>query len=105
MKPDIDSFSTEEKEKLLGKYRRKIDFYDRILVWVLNRRTKAAVMIGRIKISLNQPTYNPDRERDVLKRVNSHNKGPLTETSLDRIYERILDESRSTQKSESHKIK
>ncbi|MGE5681140.1 MAG: endolytic transglycosylase MltG [Bacillota bacterium] len=103
-KQGIDSLSKEEKELLLKKYRRRIDFFDRILVYLLNQRTKAAVMIGRIKISLNQPTYNPDRERDVLKKVNRHNHGPLTHDSLDRIYERILDESRATQKAESHKL-
>jgi UPF0755 protein len=103
-KRDLDSLSKAEKETLLKKYRKKIDFFDRILVYILNKRTKAAVMIGRIKIALNQPTYNPERERDVLIRINKHNHGPLTSESLDHIYERILDESRATQKAESHKL-
>lgn len=97
----IDSLSVERREKLLKKMRNKVDIFDKFLVYLLNKRTKAAITIGRIKISLNQPTYNPERERDVMQKIFNSNKGPLKDESLERIYERILDESRATQKSES----
>lgn len=103
LKADINALSGEARENLLAKMRRKVDFYDRILVYILNRRTKAAIVIGKVKISLQQPIYSPQRERDVMAKIYSHNKGPLTNESLERIYERVLDESRSTQKSESSK--
>ncbi|MGE5401169.1 MAG: chorismate mutase [Ignavibacteriales bacterium] len=101
---NIDALPEEKKVALLGKMRKRIDFYDKILVYLLNKRTSTAVLIGRIKISLNQPTYNPDRERDVLKKITMMNKGPLSDESLERIYERVLDQSRATQKAESPKI-
>ncbi len=101
---EIDNLSKAEKEALLSKLRKRVDLFDRLLVYLLNKRTKTTVQIGRVKISLNQPTYNPERERDVMQKIYSHNKGPLTEESLERIYERILDESRATQKSESPKL-
>ena len=101
---NIDSLSTKQKEVRLNKFRKKVDFIDRILVYLLNRRTKLTVMIGRIKLSLSLPTYSPERERDVMEKAFKHNNGPLSEDSLERIYERILDESRATQKSESPKL-
>ena len=101
---DIDSLNVEEKEALLKKLRKKVDFVDRILVYLLNRRTKITVLIGRIKIAMNLPTYSPEREKQIMEKVNKTNKGPLSEESLIRIYERILDQSRATQKSESPKL-
>jgi len=101
---EIDNLSKPEKEALLSKLRKRVDLFDRFLVYLLNKRTKTTVQIGRVKLSLNQPTYNPERERDVMQKIYAHNKGPLTEESLLRIYERILDESRATQKTESPKL-
>lgn len=103
-KYDIDSLPNEQKESILRKLRKRVDFMDRLLVYLLNRRTKTTVLIGRIKLSLGLPTYSPERERDVMDKVNKHNKGPLSEESLERIYERVLDQSRATQKSESPKL-
>ncbi|MCU7496466.1 MAG: chorismate mutase [Ignavibacteria bacterium] len=101
---DIERLSDEEKLSLLKKCRKRIDFFDRILVYILNKRTETAVLIGRVKISLGQPIYSPERERDVSEKINKSNKGPLSRESIDRIYERILDESRSTQKAESSRF-
>ncbi|HEX2866001.1 MAG TPA: chorismate mutase [Ignavibacteriales bacterium] len=101
---DIEKLSDPEKLEILRKCRKRIDFFDRILVYILNKRTEAAVLIGHVKTSLGQPIYSPERERDVSEKINSSNKGPLSRESLDRIYERILDESRSTQKAESSKV-
>ena len=101
---NIDSLTSGEKEILLKKLRKRVDFMDRILVFLLNRRTKMSIMIGRIKISLKLPTYSPEREKQIMERVNKVNKGPLSGESLERIYERILDQSRATQKSESPKL-
>ncbi len=101
---EVDNLTKQEKEAMLLKLRKRVDFFDRLLVFLLNKRTKTTVLIGRVKLSLNLPTYNPERERDVMRRIYVHNKGPLTEESLERIYERILDESRATQKLESPKL-
>lgn len=101
---DVEKLSDKDKLQLLQKCRKRIDFFDRILVYILNKRTDTAVIIGHIKTALGQPIYSPERERDVSEKINRSNKGPLSRESLDRIYERILDESRSTQKAESSKV-
>lgn len=100
----LDKLSADERNSLLKKLRKRVDLLDRILVYILNKRTKFSVNIGRIKISLNQPTYVPERERDIIRKITRYNKGPLSNESLERIYERLLDQSRATQKSESPKL-
>lgn len=101
---NIEKLPVDKRTKLLGKLRKKVDLLDRILVYLLNKRTSFAVKIGSIKTSLGQPTYVPERERDIMQRINKINKGPLSQESLERIYERILDQSRATQKAESSKL-
>lgn len=100
----LEKLTVAERNSFLKKLRKRVDFLDRVLVYVLNKRTKYSVNIGIIKTSLNQPTYVPERERDILKKITGYNKGPLSNESLERIYERLLDQSRATQKSESKNL-
>ncbi len=100
---EIESLNKQERENLLNKLREEVDTIDEELVNLFNRRTIRSVLIGRIKRSLKLPTYNPEREKDISKKINKHNDGPLSFESLQRIYERIIDESRAIQKDEEEK--
>ncbi len=101
--PQLSLLSQKGKLKFLKILRKRIDFYDRIIVLLLNKRAKNSLLIGKIKKSLNQPIYVPERERSILQKIKKANHGPLNNESLERIFERILDQSRATQKSESKK--
>ncbi len=79
-------------------WRRKIDEIDRKLVELLNERSKCVVEIGRIKKEDGSPLYQPDRERQVLAAVEQANRGPLSEAAIRRLFERILDEARSVER-------
>ena len=74
--------------------RRAIDEIDRQMVSLLNRRARHAVDLGQIKNERNLPIYQPDREKDVLANVRLSNDGPLEHAVLQRLFERIIDESR-----------
>ena len=100
----LRKMSKEQREKKLARYRKRVDLLDKIIVFLLNLRTRYSINIGRIKISLGIPTYVPERERDIMEKIIKKNKGPLSKESLQRIYERILDQSRATQKRESENI-
>jgi chorismate mutase len=100
----LRKMSKEQREKKLARYRKRVDLLDKIIVFLLNLRTRYSINIGRIKISLGIPTYVPERERDIMEKITKKNKGPLSKESLQRIYERILDQSRATQKRESENI-
>lgn len=99
----IESLNQKEREALLNKLRDEVDFIDEELVKYFNKRTIRSVLIGRIKRSLKLPTYNPEREKEISVKISKHNEGPLSLESLQRIYERIIDESRAIQKEEEDK--
>ena len=82
----------------LAKCRERIDQIDRRLVELLHERTSVAEEIGRAKRGADLPIYEPKRETEVFNNITSHNRGPLTEDGLKRIFERIIDEMRRVQK-------
>ena len=82
-------------------WRRQIDEIDRKLVELLNQRANCALEIGRIKRADNQPVYQPEREKEILHYAEQANGGPLADTAIRRLFERILDEARSLERAAS----
>lgn len=79
-------------------WRDEIDRLDERLVKLLNARSQCAIELGRIKRELGLPIYSPDREREVIAHVTGVNSGPLDEDAVRRLFERIIDESRSIER-------
>src|SRR5262245_1570457 len=79
-------------------WRRRIDEIDRRLLLLLNERSRCVLEIGRIKHQTGDALYQPDRERKVLDAVNGANTGPLPDAAVRRLFERILDEARSVER-------
>ena len=100
---ELDSLSTSEREEILKKLRNEIDGIDRQIVPLLSKRTLLSVLIGRVKRSMNLPTYSPEREKEIGNRISHYAEEPLRPEALLRIYERILDESRAIQREEKNK--
>lgn len=84
--------------KNIEDWRRRIDEIDRQLVELLNERSQCAAEIGHIKQQAGLPLYQPEREKAVLANAESHNHGPLPDTAIRRLFERILDEARSVER-------
>ena len=84
-------------------WRRKIDEIDKKLVELLNERSNCAIEIGKIKQGQNLRVHDPEREREVLKRVKELNAGPLDGEGLQRLFERIMDECRHVERIEHEK--
>lgn len=84
--------------KNIDGWRRRIDEIDRQLVELLNERSQCAAEIGHIKQQGNLPVYQPEREKQVLANAESYNRGPLPDTAIRRLFERILDEARSVER-------
>ena len=74
--------------------RKRIDLLDESLVRLLNARAACALEIGRIKRDMGIPIYQPEREAEVLRNVQSFNTGPLDQPAIKRLFERIIDEAR-----------
>ena len=75
-------------------WRIEIDRLDEKLVDLLNQRSECCIEIGRIKRERGLPIYSPARETQVLEHVVSRNGGPLEPEAIQRLFERIIDESR-----------
>jgi chorismate mutase len=80
--------------------RKRIDVLDRQLVELLSERARAAVMIGHLKAATSLPVYEPNREKVIYQNICAVNKGPLPDSELTHIYERIIDVMRAIQRDE-----
>ena len=78
--------------------RARIDAVDLRLLELLSERTSVVEEIGRIKSEAQLPVYEPRREDQVFANVTGHNRGPLPDDALRRIFERIIDEMRRNQR-------
>jgi chorismate mutase len=90
-----------QNEKIIAeidKLRQRIDDIDMTLVKLLSERTTCAEDIGKLKLLLGLDAYSPEREKQVMKNVAAVNEGPLSDLALQRLFERIIDESRSVER-------
>ena len=86
----------------ISDWRRRMDEIDKKLVELLNERSHCALEIGHIKQQQGIPIYQPARESEVLANAESNNKGPLSHAAIRRLFERIIDEARSAERSAMH---
>ena len=80
--------------------RLKIDELDRQLVALISERARAAQAIGRLKQTTSLPVYEPNREAVIFANVRAANQGPLPDSELTHIYERLIDVMRALQQEE-----
>ena len=78
-------------------WRREIDDIDEELLRLLNMRARLAMKVGVLKHAANLPFCDPDRERSVLQRLQEMNCGPLDTRAIDKVFRRIIRESRRVQ--------
>lgn len=82
----------------LRPWRDRIDALDREILRLMNERLACAHEIGRIKRIIGMPVYVPAREEEVLANVCAANTGPLADASVRRLFERLIDETRSSER-------
>jgi chorismate mutase len=82
----------------LDELRRGIDAVDQKLVSLLNERAKLVEAVGRLKKQLGMDVYTPEREKEILTLTAAANGGPFSNAAILRLFERILDESRSLER-------
>ncbi len=77
--------------------RSAIDEIDRELLLLLNKRAAIALQVGEAKSSNALSLCDPEREQDVLARLQAQNRGPLDNAGIANIFHRIIDESLNLQ--------
>lgn len=78
--------------------RREIDRLDDQLLEIFNRRAALALKIGELKKRSQLPVYDPAREKAIFRRMQEKNSGPLDDLAIRRLFERVIDESRSLER-------
>ena len=81
----------------LKKNREALDFLDRKLLTLLNQRLRITLKIGKIKKGIGKRIYDPEREKEILERLQRKNKGPLNEEDLKKIFGMIIKVCRRSQ--------
>jgi chorismate mutase len=88
----------ESAQEKLAECRRNIDRIDAQVLALLNERARVVEIIGAVKREHAMPVYEPKREDEVYRNVLDHNHGPLPADAVRRIFERVIDEMRTLQK-------
>ena len=78
--------------------RKKIDELDDKLIDLLNERAKVVIAVGNIKKTEKLDFHSPSREREILERLASRNKGPFPQDTLKAVYREILSSSLSLER-------
>jgi len=86
-------------KQTINAYRAKIDAIDEKIVKLINQRASLGYNIGKLKVQLNLPVLAVEREEQVLNHVRTCNGGPMSDQSLEKIYLRIMEETRSLESS------
>ncbi len=79
----------------------EIDALDEELLQIFNKRAALALQIGHIKKELDMPIYNPKREQHIFEKMQQLNPGPLDDQAIKRLFERVIDESRTLERIKS----
>ena len=88
----------EEIAMEMDRLRDAIDRVDEVIVKLLNPRARYAIQIGRVKKEAELPIYSPERDKEVLANVEKWSDGPLEPSTMRRLFERIIDESRRVER-------
>lgn len=95
---ELPTVPDQPSEADLQPWRDRIDEIDRVILQLMNERSRCANAIGHIKKKLDLPVYAPRREEEVIRNVLNVNKGPLPNDAVRRIFERVIDETRSLER-------
>lgn len=79
----------------------RINQLDDDLLRIFNERATLALEIGEVKKSKGLPIYDPSREKLIFERMQNANQGPLDNAAIVRLFERVIDESRSLERAHS----
>ncbi len=82
----------------LKNLRKKINGIDEKIVDLLNDRAQISRVIGEIKTKVKKGIYSPAREKEVFKRIEQLNKGPMTMESFEAVYREIMSSSLALEK-------
>lgn len=79
----------------LQHFRNEIDKIDDSILELLEKRMGIVKQIGKAKIQTNSPVYRPEREKEIIDRLNQKKPAFLTKSAIESIYLEIFAVSRN----------
>ena len=83
------------EDPTLEALRREIDAIDDQILALVVQRVKKVVAVGDYKRERGLAIYDPERERRMIGRLSALAVDPLTPDTVRRVFERLIDESRT----------
>lgn len=74
----------------LDDWRSRINDLDNQILQLLTQRAEAALQIGDLKRRQDAPSYAPEREAEILRRLTGQNTGPLPADAIAAVWREIL---------------
>ena len=90
--------SKNQERQSMDRLRFRIDELDIELLKILNERAKCVTEIGKIKHKEKKDVLVPLREKEVLDRLLTVNKGPMTDVMVMYLFQQIIDVLKDLQK-------
>lgn len=85
----------DELNSKLKPLRDQIDAIDAQVIALLNQRAAIALDVGEVKKQYNAPVFRPEREQQVISRLQALSDGPLEASHIGAIWREIMAASRS----------
>jgi chorismate mutase / prephenate dehydratase len=79
----------------LDDWRSRINDLDNQILNLLNQRAEAALHIGDLKRRQDAPSYVPEREAEIVRRMTERNPGPLPGEAIGDVWREILSACRA----------
>lgn len=82
----------------LAKLRDQIDALDDRVLVLLNERARLAQAVGHLKLANGEeggPIYRPEREAQVVRRLQAANAGPLPAEAVERLFKEVMSACRA----------
>jgi len=84
-----------EPDERIRSLRRDIETVDEEILAFLNERARIVEEVGRVKAEVNMEIYAPQREEEVLHRLNQRNSGPFPQRAVSPVFREIISACRS----------
>jgi chorismate mutase/prephenate dehydratase len=85
----------------LDDWRSRINDLDNQILHLLNQRAEAALRIGDLKRRQDAPSYVPEREAEIIRRLTVQNPGPLSPQVVGDVWREILSGCRMLERTPS----
>ena len=89
----------------IGSWRSQIDEIDTRILELMQKRIDIVEEIGRIKTKAGLPLVDEEREREIISRLISERKDPLSVEAVSTVFNCIIQESRRVQTENTAKLR